>query len=96
MFDFGDVDGSGDDVCLQHPQGIAYAPGGEILVADTYNDCIKIIAPQSRQSAVWVRGLNEPSGIACSTTHAYVADTNAHRVAAVDLDTRELAEVMLE
>ena len=96
LFDFGDTDGTGDDVRLQHPQGIAYGPDGKIFVADSYNDCIKIIEPQSRRSTVWVRGLNEPSGIACSATHAYVADTNAHRVVAIDLNTREIAQVRLE
>jgi DNA-binding beta-propeller fold protein YncE len=96
LFDFGDVDGKGDDVRLQHPQGIAPHPGGGLLVADSYNDSIKKIDPDSRQAEAWVRGLNEPSGISCSDTHAYVADTNAHRVMVIDLSTQEMSELRLE
>jgi sugar lactone lactonase YvrE len=96
LFDFGDVDGSGDEVRLQHPQGITNKPGGGLLVADSYNDCVKFVEPQSRKSSVWARGLNEPEGIACSDTHVYVADTNAHRVVTLNLETREATELRLE
>jgi hypothetical protein len=34
--------------------------------------------------------------MACSETHVYVADTNAHRVAVIDLETRETTELKLE
>lgn len=36
LFAFGDVDGSGATVRLQHPLGVAYADGA-LLIADTYN-----------------------------------------------------------
>lgn len=96
LFDFGDVDGKGDDVRLQHPQGVTAHPDGGLLVADSYNDCIKRIDPVKRSSETWVRGLNEPEGISCSETHAYVADTNAHRIAVIDLKTKEISELRLE
>jgi DNA-binding beta-propeller fold protein YncE len=96
LFDFGDVDGRGDEVRLQHPQGIAPHPEGGLLVADSYNDCIKKIDPAARSSEAWIRGLNEPEGISCSGTHAYVADTNAHRIAVIDLKTKEVSELKLE
>ena len=96
LFDFGDVDGSGDEVRLQHPQGLTIHPNGGLLVADSYNDCIKHVDPETRTSTTWVRGLSEPSGISCSATHAYVADTNSHRVMVVNLETREMAELRLE
>jgi hypothetical protein len=96
LFDFGDVDGIGDDVRLQHAQGVAMRPGGGLFVADSYNDCIKIVDPEARSSKVWIRGLSEPSGISCSESHAYVADTNAHRIAVVDLASTELTELRLE
>ena len=96
LFEFGDVDGSGDEVRLQHPQGITNRPAGGLLVADSYNDCVKLVEPQSRTSNVWARGLNEPEGIACSDTHVYVADTNAHRVVTLNLETREATELRLE
>ena len=96
LFDFGDVDGTGDDVRLQHAQGLAFRRDGALLVADSYNDCIKIVDIKTRSSTTWVRGLSEPSGMACSETHVYVADTNAHRVAVIDLETRETTELKLE
>jgi NHL repeat. len=96
LFDFGDVDGSGDDVRLQHPQGIAIHPEGGLLVADSYNDCIKLVDPDKRSSSTWLRELHEPEGIACSSTHAFVADTNAHRVVVADLRTREVRTLRLE
>jgi hypothetical protein len=96
LFDFGDIDGKGDDVRLQHAQGLAFRSDGALLVADSYNDCIKIVDVAARTSSTWVRGLSEPSGIACSDTHAYVADTNAHRIAAINLEDAELADLRLE
>jgi sugar lactone lactonase YvrE len=96
LFDFGDVDGHGDDVRLQHAQGVTRHPAGGLLVADSYNDCLKIIDPAGRSSTTWLRGFSEPSGVACTDTHAYVADTNAHRVVAVDLKTKEMSELRLE
>ena len=96
LFDFGDVDGTGDEVRLQHAQGVTNHPNRGLLVADSYNDCVKIVDPEARTVKTWVRGLNEPSGISCSRTHAYVADTNAHRIAAIDLKTKEVNELRLE
>ena len=96
LFDFGDVDGTADDVRLQHPQGICTGPNGSLLVADSYNDCIKIIDPSSRTSTAWIRDLHEPEGIACNESHAFIADTNAHRIVVVDLKTKEQRELTLE
>jgi len=48
LFKFGDEDGHGDAVRLQHPLGIAvYA--GRLFIADTYNHKIKMLDPESRQ-----------------------------------------------
>ena len=96
LFDFGDIDGKADEVRLQHAQGLAFRKDGALLVADSYNDCIKIVDIEERTSTTWARGFNEPSGIACTDTHAYVTDTNAHRIVAVDLVTREMSELRLE
>ncbi len=87
LFDFGDVDGVGDEVRLQHAQGIAAAPDGRLLVADSYNGAIKWLDPATRRVTTWVRGLAEPAGVAVGREHAYVAETNAHRIAAVELAT---------
>src|SRR5262249_21331117 len=47
LFEFGDVDGVGDKVRLQHALGVAYADG-KLYVADTYNSKIKVIDPEQR------------------------------------------------
>ena len=44
LFTFGDVDGRGDGVRLQHPLGLAFHDG-KLYVADTYNNKIKVIDP---------------------------------------------------
>lgn len=80
LFDFGDVDGTGDAARLQHPQGITVAPDGRVLVCDSYNDSLRWLDRADRRVTTWVRGLHEPGGIAVGARGAYVADTNAHRL----------------
>lgn len=96
LFDFGDADGVGDDVRLQHPQGIDRHADGRLLVADTYNDALKWVEPETRRVTAWVRGLHEPEGVACGARHAFVADTNAHRVVRVGYADGATEEVALE
>lgn len=84
LFDFGDVDGVGDSVRMQHQQGIARAVDGRLLVCDSYNDALKWVDPVTRRAETWVRGLHEPSGLAIGERFVYVADTNAHCVAVID------------
>ncbi len=47
LFEFGDVDGRGNEVRLQHCLGVSYADG-KLYVADTYNNKIKVCDPKSR------------------------------------------------
>src|SRR5215203_6161811 len=54
LFEFGDVDGSGDDVRLQHPLGLV-AFGDKVLIADTYNHKIKQLDPK-RESVMSLFG----------------------------------------
>ncbi len=95
LFDFGDVDGTGDEARLQHPQGIARATDGRLLVCDSYNDALKWVDPLTRRVSTWVRGLHEPAGLALGPHHAYVADTNAHRIACVALESGEVTELAM-
>ena len=91
LFDFGHMDGVGDAARLQHPQGVAWVPdgshagGGRLLVADSYNDVLRWVDPATREASTWMGGFAEPSGVCVAGGLAYVADTNAHRVAVVDL-----------
>lgn len=106
LFDFGDVDGRGDEVRLQHPLGVAYQDG-LLYVADTYNSKIKVIDPETRESltflggetAGWQDGLDalfdEPGGLSITADKLYIADTNNHVIRVVDLATRQVSTLVL-
>ena len=96
LFDFGDVDGTGDDVRMQHQQGVALASDGRLLVCDSYNDALKWVDPSSRRVETWLRGFSEPSGLAIGDGLVYVADTNAHRIAVADLGSGEVETLQIE
>ncbi len=57
LFDFGDQDGKGEDVLLQHPLDVAVA-GGRVWVADTYNHKIKSIRMSSGETITEAGGPN--------------------------------------
>src|SRR2546425_4446976 len=100
LFDFGDEDGTRDDVRLQHPLGLARW-NGQLLIADTYNHKIKVLDPSERRvkSFAGTRkpgqadGLKptfyEPGGLSVAGDKLYVADTNNHAIRVVDLKTKE-------
>ena len=99
LFDFGDKDGKGDAVRLQHPIGIA-TDGTRVYIADTYNHRIKVLDPSNGKvttlAGTGKPGLadgpaaraqfDEPSGLTLAGRTLYVADTNNHAVRGVDLD----------
>jgi sugar lactone lactonase YvrE len=88
LFDFGDRDGAGDQVRLQHPLAVV-AHDDVLLIADTYNNSIKRLDPVTRTVETWLgdAGLHEPGGLALLTPHLYIADTNNHRIVVADLST---------
>ena len=95
LFDFGDKDGVGDAVRMQHQQGVVVMPDGRLLVADTYNDALKWVDPATREARTWLRDFHEPAGLTHGDGTVYVADTNAHRVIAVDVGSGERWELRL-
>src|SRR5437016_5665460 len=100
LFDFGDQDGFGNDVRLQHPLGLARW-NGKLLIADTYNHKIKVLDPSARsvksfagtgkpgQSDGAKPSFYEPGGLAVAGEKLYVADTNNHAIRVVDLKAKE-------
>lgn len=96
LFDFGDRDGVGDSVLMQHQQAIALAEDGKLLVADSYNDALKWIDPATRRAETWLRGFHEPSGLALDAHRVYVADTNAHRIAVIDRESGSIQDLLIE
>ncbi len=107
LFEFGDEDGRGDDVRLQHPLGLT-ALDGKILIADTYNHKIKQLDPQDGSvKTLFGTGkpgqadgprpsFYEPGGLSVAGGKLYVADTNNHAVRVVDLKTKQAATLMLK
>ncbi|MBE7514115.1 MAG: redoxin domain-containing protein [Anaerolineales bacterium] len=103
LFDFGDVDGVGDAVRLQHALGVVYAEDGKLYVADTYNSKIKVIDPTTRESLTFAGSeagfqdgqtgadarFDEPGGISYAAGKLYVADTNNSLIRIIDLTTRQ-------
>jgi thiol-disulfide isomerase/thioredoxin len=105
LFKFGDVDGEGDKVRLQHALGVAYHDG-LLYVADTYNSKLKVLDPEKRTCKTYLGGeaegwlatpiFNEPGGLSIAGGKIYVADTNAHRIRVVDLKTKAISTLKLE
>ena len=96
LFDFGDVDGAGAEVRLQHPLDVA-AEGNTVWVADTYNHKIKAVNLHGSVATTLAGGageLWEPSGLDLHGEFLIVADTNHHRVVAVDRRTGELRPLL--
>lgn len=99
LFEFGDKDGAGDNVRLQHPLGVVLV-GKSIYIADTYNHKIKVLQPAGRNVRTFVgkgkpgnenslkASFYEPGGITQANGKLFVADTNNHSIRAIDLKTR--------
>jgi DNA-binding beta-propeller fold protein YncE len=107
LFEFGDQDGRGDDVRLQHPLGVLFYDG-RVFVADTYNHKIKTLDPERRVVKTFlgtgkpgqVDGASptfyEPGGLTVAFDKLYIADTNNHAVRVVDLKTRQTTTLMMK
>jgi sugar lactone lactonase YvrE len=94
LFEFGDRDGKGDAVRLQHPLGVA-VHNGVVYVADTYNHKIKTLDPASGKVSTFASGFAEPGGISIANETLYVADTNAHEIKTVDLKSRRVTTLAI-
>jgi thiol-disulfide isomerase/thioredoxin len=99
LFEFGDVDGTGKDVRLQHALGVAFHDG-KLLVADTYNNKLKQLDPKTAECKTLLGGpkedlFDEPAGLSVGGGKVYVADTNAHRIRVVDLASRKVTTLEL-
>ncbi len=99
LFDFGDLDGVGEAVRLQHALGVVSCEG-RLYIADTYNNKIKRLDLASgscetiagsgqvgRQDAEKGRqaSLNEPAGLSVAGDQLYVADTNNHLIRMIEI-----------
>jgi sugar lactone lactonase YvrE len=108
LFKFGDGDGKGDEVRLQHPLGVT-VHAGRVFIADTYNHKIKMLDPATRQvttlAGTGVAGhvdgpattaqFFEPGGLSAGGKTLYVADTNNHAIRTIDLATKEVGTLVI-
>lgn len=109
LFEFGDVDGTGDEARLQHPLGVSAGPSG-VYIADTYNNKIKRLDPTTRRVTGWLgQGasgyadgsdaaalFNEPGGLSLARQKLYIADTNNQVIRVADLQTGEVSTLELK
>ena len=109
LFEFGDRDGEGHLVRLQHPLGIAMKDGA-LYITDSYNHKIKLVMPVPRRSttllgtgaAGYVDGgpeeaaFSEPAGLSIAGGKMYIADTNNHAIRVADMETWEVSTLELK
>ncbi len=99
LFDFGDREGSPDEVLLQHPLDVA-VDANVLYVADTYNNKIKAISFGNMQTRTVLgdgrpETMHEPGGIAVADGKLLIADTNNHRILRGDPHTGRLEQLTL-
>ena len=106
LFTFGDVDGIGKDVRLQHPIGVELFDGA-LWIADTYNNKIKRLDPATGVcKAVFGSGDSgqedgpatsasffEPAGLGAYEGKLYIADTNNHAIRVADTETMQVTSL---
>ncbi|MCB0183824.1 MAG: hypothetical protein KDE31_06150, partial [Caldilineaceae bacterium] len=109
LFDWGDVDGVGAAVRLQHPTGLAGDDGGLLYIADSYNHKIKTLDPTTGEVRTLIgtgeqgaadgpfleAQLYEPEGLVAVDGRLYIADTNNHLIRVADLATQEVQTLQL-
>jgi DNA-binding beta-propeller fold protein YncE len=100
LFEFGDVDGMGSKVRLQHPMGIDWWEG-VLYITDSYNHKVKRVDPNtqsvttflgtgqrgSQDGAAQEASFYEPGGLSAAGGRLYIADTNNHAIRVADLET---------
>jgi len=110
LFEFGDVDGTGDRVRLQHDLGVCFDHSeGAVYLADSYNHKIKRLDPHTRQvdtmlgngSATLRDGIGEaasfwePGGLAVAAGKLYIADTNNHAIRVTDVSSLQVTTLQI-
>jgi hypothetical protein len=106
LFEFGDRDGVGPQARLQHALGVAYYQR-KVIVADTYNNKLKLIDPDTRRCDTFLGDgqpgsgdqppqFNEPAGLSVAGDLLFVADTNNHAIRVVDLKTKTVRTLALK
>jgi len=84
FYDWGLVDGPAHRARLQRPGGLAAAEDGSLIIADTGNDRIRVLADRKIRT-LGLAGLDQPTGLAVLPTgHLLIVDTGNHRLVMAD------------
>lgn len=75
----GHKDGYGMDTEFNNPTGLATDDKGNLYIADTNNNVIRMVTPGGYVST-FRTGLNEPTGLCWMNGCLYVAESGAHRI----------------
>ncbi len=94
LFEFGLRDGALRQARFQHPLGLALA-GSILCVSDTFNGAVRRVSLDGGQVSTVARGLAQPGGLTLASGRLVVADTDHHRLVAVDPATGTLAPIAL-
>ncbi|XP_020108187.1 uncharacterized protein LOC109724010 isoform X3 [Ananas comosus] len=104
LFRFGDHDGAGSEVLLQHPLGIVCGKDNQIYIADSYNHKIKKLDPITKRvttlagtgragfkdGPAFSAQLSEPAGIVEEENgKLLIADTNNNAIRYLDLNEKD-------
>jgi thiol-disulfide isomerase/thioredoxin len=106
LFGYGDRDGRGPEVRLQHCLGVVFAEG-KLYIADTYNNKVKVCEPHIRSVTTFLGSgkagstddpplFDEPGGLSYAGGTLFVADTNNHLIRTVDLKTRKVSTLAID
>lgn len=101
LFVFGDRDGQGNAVRLQHCLGVAFGDG-KLYIADSYNSKTKVADPFKRTVHTLAGNdkdgptrFDQPGGLSLAGSILYVADTNNNAIRAINLKTKQVTTLDL-
>ena len=95
-WNFGQADGARVEARLQQPQAIALDPDAPVLwIADSGNDTLRMLRLGGGELATFElpQRLHAPSGLVIADRVAWIADTDAHAVLRLDIQTGALRHV---
>ena len=89
LLTYGDRDGIGEEVRLQHPEGLCAGIGGcgnqRLFVADTYNDKVKVFDPMTARVDTLVTGTTMPTGLVKVGCDLWIVDGVANTLLRFDI-----------
>ncbi|WP_442490338.1 thioredoxin-like domain-containing protein [Kineococcus mangrovi] len=80
LFDFGFRDGPAGQALLQHPLGVAVAPDGAVLVADTFNGALRCYDPAAGAVTTVLTDLAEPADVLVGDGTLVTVESAVHRL----------------